>query len=530
MRRIVLVLMILIGLAPAPVALAHASLISAQPEEGAVLDASPERLILIFNEPISPLRLQLIDPRGQATALTDVVQHDATIVATVPGVLQQGTHVLSWRVVSADGHPVGGTVVFSVGQADAVAPLVQTASDLSLRIAIWAARVVIFAALFFGVGGAFFAQWFASARLLPRNGKKFIVALLAGGFVAVPLSIGLHGVDALGAPLSAAADGATWRAALGTSYGTAALIMMLALGLALSAMAVREPGVAKLQSLAGLAATGLALAATGHAATASPELLTRPAVFMHVIAGAFWIGSLWPLAVALRAPDEQARAALSRFSRVIFWAVALLLVSGSVLAVVQVGRVEALWTTAYGWVLLAKLGALLPLFGLAAINRFWLTRRVQTGDAVANRNLRHSIAVEVAIAFVVLGIVALWRFTPPPRSLAAVETASEFIHFHGEKMMADVTLEPGRAGRSSGEIVLRGPNFELMTAKEVTVIFSLPAGGIESIERRAVKADQSTWKVENIVIPTPGRWHLRIEALIGDFDKLTLEDDILVRP
>ena len=66
-RLFALAVMILIGLAPAQTALAHASLISSQPEDGAVLAASPSRVILIFNEPVAPLRMQVIDRSGEAT-------------------------------------------------------------------------------------------------------------------------------------------------------------------------------------------------------------------------------------------------------------------------------------------------------------------------------------------------------------------------------------------------------------------------------------------------------------------------------
>src|SRR6186997_1138914 len=115
--RLALAVMILLAQAPAQTALAHASLVSSQPEDGAVLRESPELVILIFNEPVAPLRLQLIDRSGQVTPLTDIVQRNMTVLVRPPqGLLGQGTHALSWRVVSSDGHPVGGTLIFSVGQ------------------------------------------------------------------------------------------------------------------------------------------------------------------------------------------------------------------------------------------------------------------------------------------------------------------------------------------------------------------------------------------------------------------------------
>ena len=32
-----------------------------------------------------------------------------------------------------------------------------------------------------------------------------------------------------------------------------------------------------------------------------------------------------------------------------------------------------------------------------------------------------------------------------------------------------------------------------------------------------------------MTLPLPGRWHMRIEALVTDFQKVTLEDDFELR-
>jgi putative copper export protein len=61
--------------------------------------------------------------------------------------------------------------------------------------------------------------------------------------------------------------------------------------------------VARGLSLAGLIGAGCALALSGHASSATPQLLTRPAVFVHVIGVAFWIGALAPLLAGLKIGD-----------------------------------------------------------------------------------------------------------------------------------------------------------------------------------------------------------------------------------
>src|SRR5712691_8505371 len=87
---------------------AHASLVKAEPADGAVVARLPAVLTLTFNEPVAPLVVHLIGPNGEPIVLGPAVAENATVTMRAPESLQRGTHVLSWRVISADGHPVGG--------------------------------------------------------------------------------------------------------------------------------------------------------------------------------------------------------------------------------------------------------------------------------------------------------------------------------------------------------------------------------------------------------------------------------------
>src|SRR5262249_6955543 len=158
---------------------------------------------------------------------------------------------------------------------------------------------------------------------------------------------------------------------------------------------------------------------------------TRPIVLSHSAAVAFWVGALLPLAEAMHSADQRT-AELIRFTRVVPVAVFVLIASGTALVVVQLGRLDALWTTDYGLVLCAKMAAVLALFALATVNRYALTPRIVAGDSTAARHLAHSVLAETAIVLVALGLVATWRFTPPPRSLISAAEAAVHVHIHGD--------------------------------------------------------------------------------------------------
>src|SRR5258708_2522934 len=89
-------------LAP-PAAWGHAALVGSQPPDGATLAEAPKTLRLSFNEPVAPLVVRLIGPSGEAV-MPEVRAENSTLTI-MPPPLARGTHVLSWRVISADGHP-----------------------------------------------------------------------------------------------------------------------------------------------------------------------------------------------------------------------------------------------------------------------------------------------------------------------------------------------------------------------------------------------------------------------------------------
>jgi copper transport protein len=518
-RGVAFVLALLASLAHAPHASAHASLVKAEPADGAVIALAPAELRLRFNEPVSPLVMRLIGPSGEPIALGAVVAENASVAIATPGNLRRGTHVLSWRVISADGHPVGGTLIFSIG-APSAKPAAEPSADPSVRAALWAAKVAIYTGLFIGVGGAFFRAWIGDASAPSLD--TWLSVLIVTGLLATAISVGLQGLDALDLPLSGLAQKVAWKTGLDTSYGMTAIAAAFAMFAGLFTFAAKSTRVARSLALAGLLGVGLALALSGHASNAAPRLISWLAVFLHGVCVMFWIGSLLPLLAVVRAAPSDAPV-LARFSRAIPLPLTLLVASGLWLAVVQLERLDALWSTSYGQVLCCKLAAVLALIGLGAANRYRLVPRFSAQGAAAAPPLERSIAFELAIALAILALVALWRFTPPPRALI---TAPISFHIHGSKAMADVKIERERAAPGRVSIVVLDGEFQPLAAKEVTLVLASPAAGIEPMRRVAARAGENTWWVDELRVPVEGRWNLRLDILVGDFEKLMIEDTV----
>jgi copper transport protein len=169
---------------------------------------------------------------------------------------------------------------------------------------------------------------------------------------------------------------------------------------------------------------------------------------------------------------------------------------------------------------------LVPLFGLAALNRYKLTPSIAQGDAGARRSMRRCMAVEVFLACMILAVVALWRLTPPARALA--ERESFFTHLHTERAMANVTVAPARVGPVDITIELETTDERPLAAMEVSATLANPQAGIEPITRPAVRVEEARWSVSGVTIPVPGRWTLTLDILISDFDKVRIDAPVQI--
>src|SRR5690606_25698224 len=151
------------------------------------------------------------------------------------------------------------------------------------------------------------------------------------GLVAAPLSLALHGLDALGRPLADALDPAVWQGGFSTSYGPTVLVAVAALLAGSVAILLRPPRAAAALGLLATLGIGAAASLSGHASAADPQWITRPAVFAHTVSISWWIGMLFPLALILGTERSRLAPPLIAFSRIIPVPIAALIGSGLVL-------------------------------------------------------------------------------------------------------------------------------------------------------------------------------------------------------
>jgi methionine-rich copper-binding protein CopC len=112
---------------PAAPASAHSALLSTDPADGATLSTAPEQVSLVFNEDVAPQFVDGAITVGTVAATPVTATVDAgTVVLAVPDEREQAPGAQAWRVdyrvVSADGHPISGSLTFTVEAITVEAP------------------------------------------------------------------------------------------------------------------------------------------------------------------------------------------------------------------------------------------------------------------------------------------------------------------------------------------------------------------------------------------------------------------------
>ncbi|MGV9567799.1 copper resistance CopC family protein [Streptomyces sp. NPDC003480] len=130
-----LLVMLLFG--GAGTASAHAVLTGSAPADGSVVKSAPKQVTLAFTESVGLLdnSFGILDPDNHEVHTgkpTHAAGHSDSAQVALPAKLAQGTYTVSWRVVSADSHPVSGVMTFSVGKPSATTASVSAPAGNAL--------------------------------------------------------------------------------------------------------------------------------------------------------------------------------------------------------------------------------------------------------------------------------------------------------------------------------------------------------------------------------------------------------------
>jgi copper transport protein len=520
-------------LGPAGPASAHAALVNSDPGSGTIVPDAPNKVTLTFSESIQLIsgKIQVLAPDGSRADQGDPQATGTSVVIPLRSGGGRGTYLVSYRVVSADSHPVAGSLTFSVGAAST--PPTEAAGaesvDPVVRALIPVGKYLGYAGLVLLVGPVLVLALLWPHRLSRRGPSRLVwtgVGLILGSTL---LALWLQAPYTTGSGLSGVSLD-DLRDVLGSTFGAVMLVrlgVIVAAGFLLRPLLRGDGGESK-ADLALLGVLGVAALATwpltGHP-TASPVAGVSVVVdAIHLAAMAVWLGGLVMLVGFLlrRANERELGAILPIWSRWAATAVAALILAGAVQALIEVASFKGLVDNTYGRLILVKIGLAAVVIALAAVSRRLVrSRTAEQGPGL----LRRLVVAELVVTAVVLGVTAALVQIPPPRTASAVDSASTSTTISQTLTDKSVSLQvdvfPATVGNNSLHLYAYTPDNKPLPVVEWTATAALPAKGIEPIEVPLLRITDFH-AIGDIALPAAGDWTFKFTVRTSDIDQTTL--------
>lgn len=526
---------------------AHAELLSVEPADGATVESSPDEVVLTFSERVSLAggSARVLSDDGE-TVSGDPAVVDTTVRIPIEGALAVGTYTVSYQLISADSHRVGGATIFNVGEASSGAVYEDVASgrggvawpidaSTSALVAIEYGAALMAAGLwFFGIVlGRFrpddqvadrWRAWVAGSAVVGAVSACAVVPgrlLRAGG-----------GVDALRDDEFVSS---LLRGPIGQSTAVVATCLLV-VGVVVSA----RPSVLVSPSrwLIGIVSLGafVGFALDGHSRALRPAVMI-PADVVHGAAAAWWLGGVAGLVILVgRDPGGVHMSRIvKQYSKVAVIAVGVVSALGVLMGWVVLPDVAALGGTRYGITLLVKASLVVVVIGIAAFNHFVVVPRLPDDSAVstdAGRTvwsvLAATVRIEAVLLLIVVGATAILASQSPNEASAAPgstdgNSGGEPIALALSQGAGEVYLDrvPTRTGSVQIELLVMdadGTVIQSDVSPEVTITNEGAHVGPLELTAHLIRA--GTYHLIGQV-PLTGTWRLDVRVRVSDFVSAT---------
>lgn len=98
-----------------PSALAHSGLESSVPQDGEVITENIFTFSLTFNTTIEDTStFKITKESGKEISLAEHIVKEKEMIGTLSSPLEDGTYIVTWKIIGEDGHPIENSYSFSV--------------------------------------------------------------------------------------------------------------------------------------------------------------------------------------------------------------------------------------------------------------------------------------------------------------------------------------------------------------------------------------------------------------------------------
>jgi copper transport protein len=546
-RQLVAALAILVGVLAlgTTAASAHATLESSSPADGQSVLTSPSEIRITFSEAVTTISggLSVLDADGKTvdTGNSEIVD-GRTLVAPISESLSDGTYVATYRVLSADGHPVSGSLLFGVGEgALDRSALPSSNGDRLWEIIGGISRFIIYLAALVAAGVAFFLAFIHDRaedrwRIVPFVRIGSILALFSAIGIVMSQAALLTGKGA-----GAVTDSNVLRDVLNQNLGWSLALLMIGLAAVHLSTDIAKKVVSQSLALSGGLAVTVSFAVWGHATELSPTAISLAANAIHATAAALWLGGLVGLVMvlSLRAPETVRSTAgiIGRFSLVAFWSVIALTIAGLTLTITgSDASLNSILTTTWGQLILAKIGLTLIVVLIAAWNRRKLVPSLITPTedtselAVRWATLLRTIRAEAVLLVAVIALTAIVVNVPPARTAVVATTDRVDTTQRVDTGTVQLSVDPAIVGPNTVAVRYADETGQpVNVANSMSIEFSQPSAGLEPITRQVPASEPGVFVIQGNELSIPGTWTITIAVRTGDFTEQRTSFEVSVR-
>lgn len=559
----IVLIVLFVVVATVPIVSAHAALVGSSPESGEHVAEPPDEVTLRYSAGVQLATVSVVSADGERvskSARIDPQDHSVVHVPLEDGI-ENGTYLVKWKVLSADGHTVSGSFFFVVGEGRLTREQVLSIYTQDDDGGNFKSPVApVFRALLFGgaivlVGAPitllFVLYPLARTHEIPTTTADRATRFLFGGallavFVSATalatIQLTASGSLSLGRiqQFATTASGMAWLVRI---------VIALVLGLLTALIATKRVSLLKREWLGALLGGGLlvqlTVSWTSHSFAVTGGLVGLLVDFGHLVGGALWMGGLVVLALLApaflkRAPADARITAqlLRRFSVLAIAGVALVSATGLAIAAWHVPTVDSLSATLYGTALSVKVFLVLLAVGLGGLNRFVLHRRLRVstigrgewagwsglsmipifgiGDGSSQGTVRtfiRSVRLELVLLVVVLLLSGLITSIPTAANAATHDQSGTELVFEAEIDGGTLTFSmiPRHVGQNVVTINVTKNGEPVQTKVPVSITASQPAQNVTLSPVELDKIGPGSYSTV-LTIPTTGMWHFRVST------------------
>ncbi|HEU5140867.1 MAG TPA: copper resistance protein CopC [Bacillales bacterium] len=510
-------LIFIVSLALPQTASAHASLVKANPSQGSHLTHSPEEIALTFNERIGSdlYKLNVFNHTGEQVTdqKAELGQKHRKLMLQLPN-LEDGVYTVTFKVISADGHPISSSYTFTIGKVmsnahDSSNPMQGHEGNHSHSGATFLVRIGYYLALLFLTGWTFWGIWFRKESSGVHTVFQGVSQFLKAFYLFMLLGLGFiefsNILDGLGAnkilPLfTSSAIGLTWLVSL-----VLAVISFWILG--------------RSRWLDGgwLSVLLIAEAFNGHAFAFQPVFLTVTFDFIHLLTAAIWSGGLLYLIYFWKKHSDHAKRFLPVFSKAALISLILLIITGILNTFLFLPAISDVLYTWWGKLLIAKTVLVLAVIVTASFIRSSLKNKDP-------EKIRSRIKVDFTLMIVILAIVGIFTYLSPTPT-------NEPLAWHTAENNLNITTSiTPKSAAIANKVTVR-----VETAKQpnaVKMFLHDKEGRIAPVEIPLKPADEGggtyIYKAEKVHIPFAGEWKIVLRILDADDNPTVLKKEMMI--